>query len=56
MKTAADQAAGRVEEWEKANDEIKRGAIGVVVKDNNGKIKAHKLDAKEYTSCTEAQA
>ncbi|MGA3198385.1 MAG: DUF1269 domain-containing protein [Halobacteriota archaeon] len=48
-ETAADRAAGELKGWEKANEEIKRGAIGVLVKDNGGKIKAHKLGTRETT-------
>ncbi|MGZ4864353.1 MAG: DUF1269 domain-containing protein [Halobacteriota archaeon] len=46
-ETAADQAAAELKGWENANKEIKKGAIGVLVKDNNGKIKAHKLGTRE---------
>ncbi len=46
-ETAADQAAAELKGWEKANKEIKQGAIGVLVKDNDGKIKAHKLGTHE---------
>ena len=48
-ETAADRAAAELKGWEKANDEIKSGAIGVLVKDNDGKIKAHKLGTRETT-------
>jgi hypothetical protein len=44
-ETAADEAAAGLKKWEKANDEIKKGAIGVLVKDNTGKIKAHAENA-----------
>jgi uncharacterized membrane protein len=46
-ESAADQAAAELKGWEKANEDIKQGAIGVLVKDNNGKIKAHKLGTRE---------
>jgi hypothetical protein len=42
-ETAAYRAAAELKGWEKANDEIKSGAIGVLVKDNDGKINVHKL-------------
>jgi uncharacterized membrane protein len=40
-------AANELKGWEKANDDIKRGAIGVLAKDKDGKIKAHKLGTRE---------
>jgi uncharacterized membrane protein len=40
-------AANELKGWEKANDDIKRGAIGVLAKDKEGKIKAHKLGTRE---------
>jgi uncharacterized membrane protein len=46
-ESAADQAAAELKGWEKANEDIKQGAIGVLVKDNSGKIKAHKLGTRE---------
>ncbi len=48
-ETAADQAATELKEWDKANEDIKTGAIGVLAKDNEGKIKAHKLGTRETT-------
>lgn len=40
---AADQAAAAMKNWEKATDYMKVDAIGVVAKDENGKIKEEKL-------------
>jgi uncharacterized membrane protein len=40
---AADAAVGSLKAWDKAYDDIKLGAIGVLVKDENGKIKTQKL-------------
>ena len=42
-EAAADQAVESLKDWDKANDEIKLGAIGVLVKDDDGKIKTHKV-------------
>jgi len=40
---AADQAAESLKHWEKATEYMKVDAIGVLVKDNKGKIKEQKL-------------
>jgi uncharacterized membrane protein len=42
-EAAADDAAASLKSWDKANDDIKLGAIGVLTKDEKGKIKKHKL-------------
>lgn len=39
----ADEAAKALREWEKATEYMKVDAIGVLAKDENGKIKEHKL-------------
>ena len=46
-EAAADQAVNAVKQWDKASKEIKLGAIGVLVKDDKGKIKTHKLGARK---------
>ena len=46
-EAAADQAVDAVKQWDKASDEIKLGAIGVLVKDDKGKIKTHKLGKRK---------
>ncbi|HNS03976.1 MAG TPA: DUF1269 domain-containing protein [Anaerolineae bacterium] len=46
-ETAADQAVYIVKDWDKASDEIKLGAIGILVKDDHGKIKTHKLGKRK---------
>ena len=46
-EAAADQAVDAVKQWDKASKEIKLGAIGVLVKDDNGKIKTHKLGKRK---------
>ncbi len=44
---AADNAVESLKGWDKANDAIKLGAIGVLVKDKDGKIKDHKLGKRD---------
>ena len=41
----ADYAVNEIKGWDKASKEVKLGAIGVLVKDDEGKIKTHKLGA-----------
>ena len=43
----ADYAVNEVKGWDKASKEVKLGAIGVLVKDDKGKIKTHKLGARQ---------
>lgn len=43
----AEYAVGELKGWDKASDEVKLGAIGVLVKDEKGKIKTHKLGARK---------
>ena len=42
-EAAADGAVDALKGWDKATSEIKLGAIGVLVKDEKGKIKTHKV-------------
>jgi hypothetical protein len=42
-EAAADAAVQSVKDWDKADDDIKLNAIGVLVLDETGKIKTHKL-------------
>jgi hypothetical protein len=44
---AADAAVDQLKGWDKASKEIKLGAIGILVKDDKGKIKTHKLGARK---------
>jgi uncharacterized membrane protein len=44
---AADNAVESLKNWDKANKDIKLGAIGVLVKDDEGKIKTHKLGKRD---------
>lgn len=46
-EAAADAAVNAVKQWDKASKEIKLGAIGVLVKDDKGKIKTHKLGSRK---------
>ena len=43
----ADCAVNEIKGWDKASKEVKLGAIGVLVKDDKGKIKTHKLGARK---------
>ena len=45
-EAAADAAVESLKAWEKATDWAKLGAIGVLVVDDNGQIKEHKLGAR----------
>lgn len=47
-EVAADDAVTQLKAWDKANDDIKLGAIGVLVKNEKGEIKQHKL-GKRHT-------
>jgi uncharacterized membrane protein len=42
-EAAADAAVASLKTWDKATDDIKANAIGVLVLDKNGKLKTHKL-------------
>jgi uncharacterized membrane protein len=46
-EAAADEAVNQIKQWDKASKEVKLGAIGVLVKDDKGKIKTHKLGQKK---------
>ena len=43
---SADKAVAELKGWDTASDDVKLGAIGILVKDENGKIKTHKLGAR----------
>ena len=45
-EAAADQAVDALKQWDKASEEIKLGAIGVLVKDEKGEIKTHKVGSR----------
>jgi predicted flap endonuclease-1-like 5' DNA nuclease len=42
-EAAADDAVEQLKNWDKADDDIKLNALGVLVLDDKGKIKTHKL-------------
>ena len=44
---AADAAVKEIKQWDKASKDVKLGAIGVLVKDDKGKIKTHKLGKRQ---------
>jgi uncharacterized membrane protein len=46
-EAAADEAVSEIKKWDKASKEVKLGAIGVLVKDDKGKIKTHKLGTRK---------
>ena len=46
-EAAADAAVKEIKGWDKASKEVKLGAIGVLVKDEKGKIKTHKLGQRK---------
>lgn len=46
-EAAADAAVEGLKKWGKANKEIKRDAVAVLVKDEQGKIKEHKLGKRK---------
>jgi hypothetical protein len=43
----ADRAVGEIKGWDKASKDVKLGAIGILVKDDKGKIKTQKLGARK---------
>jgi uncharacterized membrane protein len=48
-EAAADEAVESLKQWDKASKDVKLGAIGVLVKDDKGKVKTHKV-GKRNTS------
>ena len=45
-EAAADQAVASLKDWEAATAHVKLGAIGVIVTDESGQLKEHKLGAR----------
>ena len=45
-EAVADAAVTALKEWDKATDDLKLGAIGILVKDGKGQIKSQKLGAR----------
>jgi hypothetical protein len=46
-EAAADVAVQALKGWDKATADIKLGALGILVKDDKGKIKTHKLGSRK---------
>jgi len=46
-EAAADSAVNNIKVWDKASKDVKLGAIGVLAKDDKGKVKTHKLGQKK---------
>jgi uncharacterized membrane protein len=46
-EAAADEAVNAVKQWDKATKEVKLGAIGILVKDDKGKVKTHKVGKRK---------
>lgn len=44
----ADGAVNELKNWDKASKDIKLGAIGVLVKDDKGKVKTQKLGSRQW--------
>ena len=47
-EAAADAAAQSLKEWDKLDDDVKLNAIGVLVLDENGKVKTQKLGRRSW--------
>src|SRR6186997_1755563 len=45
-ETAADEAVKTTKAWDKASKDIKLGSIGVLVKNDKGKVKTDKVGAR----------
>lgn len=45
-EASADAAAGSLKAWDKASEEVKLTAVGVLVLDENGQVKERKLGAR----------
>jgi uncharacterized membrane protein len=48
-EAAADAAVEALKAWDKIDDEVKLNAIGVLVLDENGKLKKHKVGSRSST-------
>jgi hypothetical protein len=46
-EVAADHAVNEIKGWDKASAEVKLGAIGILAKDDKGKIKTHKVGSRK---------
>jgi uncharacterized membrane protein len=45
-EAAADEAVTALKEWDKGDDRVKLNTIGVLVLDDNGKVKTHKMGSR----------
>lgn len=45
-EAAADSAADSLKRWDKTDDRVKLSAVGVLVLDDNGNVKVHKLGSR----------
>lgn len=45
-EAVADDVVETLKQWDRANDDIRFGAIGVLVKDEQGKVKTHKVGTR----------
>lgn len=43
---AADNAVAQLKAWDKTDDRVKLGAMGVLALDDNGNVKAHKMGSR----------
>lgn len=43
---AADSAVAQLKSWDKSDDRVKLGAVGVLALDDNGNIKTHKMGSR----------
>jgi hypothetical protein len=46
-EAAANDAVNQIKGWDKASKDVKLGAIGILVKDDKGKVKTQKLGARK---------
>jgi uncharacterized membrane protein len=47
-EAAADTAAQSLKDWDKLDDDVKLNAVGVLVLDENGKVKTHKMGRRSW--------
>jgi len=47
-EAAADDAVEQMKAWDKLEDDVKLNAIGVMVLDDEGKLKTHKLGRRSW--------
>ena len=47
-EAAADTAAQSLKDWDKLDDDVKLNAIGILVLDENGKVKTQKIGRRSW--------